>query len=152
MHCYPISFCSSDAIALSPLLHHPCSRPQSEHESLQRDLQVRRAHEMEILRHYHRCLIEYGSTTYSWEQCLEDYKFQFFRVLIKILVVAPGLVRERKMKRGMFAENPTPGDVKLYAMYKEMNTRLAAALVDHKWDERIDELDITAGSCLRPCC
>mmetsp|Transcript_30928 Transcript_30928/g.82010 ORF Transcript_30928/g.82010 Transcript_30928/m.82010 type:complete len:544 (+) Transcript_30928:100-1731(+) len=107
---------------------------------------VRRAHEEAIVRHYHRCLLEYGVKDFSWEQCWKDYKFQFMRVLIKILHVAPSFVRERKNREGMFSQMPNKGDQKLLAMYKEMNTRLAAALNDHNWVENIKDLPITAGT------
>ena len=40
---------------------------------------------------------------------------------------------------------------KLLDMYKEMNTRLSAALMDHKWDEHLDEMPITASAYCRPC-
>lgn len=47
--------------------------------------------------HYYRCLLEYGVTNFSWEQCWEAYKFQFLRVLIKILHVSPAFVRQRRV-------------------------------------------------------
>ena len=112
---------------------------------------MRRAHELDIVKHYHRCLIEYGVKDFSWERCWDDYKFQFMRVLIKILVVAPSFVRQRRMREGMFSQMPNKGDQKLLAMYKEMNTRLASALMDHKWDEHLDDMPITAGKYWRPC-
>jgi len=112
---------------------------------------VRRKHELEIVRHYHRCLLEYGVKDFSWEQCWADYKFQFMRVLIKILHVAPSFCQQRRRGMGMFAEKPSPGDAKLLAMYKEMNTRLSSALMDHGWAEHLDEMPVTANRFYRPC-
>lgn len=145
---YSVPYPCQALISIRTVLLLKMSSPRPLMHRLATDVpQARRAHEMEILRHYHRCLVQYGVKSYPWEQCVEDYKFQFFRVLIKILVVAPGLVRDRKLQRGMFAKSPTKGDKKLLEMYKEMNTRLAAALMDHKWDERLDDLSISAGCC-----
>lgn len=50
----------------------------------------------------------------------------------------------------MFAENPSKGDAKLFAMYKEMNTRLASALMDHDWAQNLNKLSMTANPYFRP--
>jgi hypothetical protein len=36
---------------------------------------LRRAHEMSILQHYHKQLCSNGISTYTWEQCWEDYRW-----------------------------------------------------------------------------
>ena len=102
--------------------------------------------------HYHKCLVEYGVTGYSWEQCWRDFEFQLFRPFFALLTIAPSFARQRRARTGMFSPNPTEGDRKLYAMYKEINTRLASALIDHKFVDRVDEFDYTAAFCCRPCC
>ena len=50
------------------------------------------------------------------------------------------------------ADPSTPASQKLATMYVQLNTRLATALTDHKWDERVAELPMSAPYCCRPCC
>jgi hypothetical protein len=59
---------------------------------------------------------------------------------------APRATARLQNREGMFSQMPNKGDQKLLAMYKEMNTRLAAALNDHNWVENIKDLPITAGT------
>lgn len=70
----------------------------------------------------------------------------------RLLVLAPGLARDRKNRKGMFSPTPSAGEQKLSAMYVQLNTRFATALMDLKWPARAAELDITAAVCCRPCC
>ena len=142
--------------------------------------EVRRAHERDLVSYYHSCLEEYahylpttspaaspatapptpapppparyGVKNYSHEQCWQDFQFQLFRPFFSLLTIAPSFARQRKKREGMFSPNPSEGDQKLYAMYKEINTRLASALMDHKFNETIADFPITAPYCCRPCC
>jgi hypothetical protein len=68
----------------------------------------------------------------------------------RLLVMAPGLAKDRKLRRGMFADPLTPAAQKLSDMYVQLNTRFATALMDLKWPERAAELDISARVCCRP--
>ena len=76
---------------------------------------------------------------------------QMILPFLRLLVLAPGLAKDRRNRRGMFAEPPEPAAAKLSEMYVQLNTRIATALTDLKWAERVAELDITAGWCCRPC-
>jgi hypothetical protein len=38
------------------------------------DVEIRRALEMSVLRHYHECLIRRGTTGYTWEHLWDDYR------------------------------------------------------------------------------
>lgn len=38
------------------------------------DVEIRRALELPVLRHYHKCLIGQGITGYTWEQLWDDYR------------------------------------------------------------------------------
>ena len=113
---------------------------------------VRRAHELDLVMHYHRCLLEFGVQGYTWDQCWKDFEFQIFRPFFSLLTIAPSLARQRHKRSGMFSEHRSEGDQKLYDMYKEINLRIASALMDHKFVERVDEMDYTANAFCRPCC
>ena len=113
---------------------------------------VRRAHELDLVMHYHRCLLEFGVQDYTWDQCWKDFEFQIFRPFFSLLTIAPSLARQRHKRSGMFSEHRSEGDQKLYDMYKEINLRIASALMDHKFVERVDEMDFTANAFCRPCC
>jgi len=117
-------------------------------------IEARRMHELELLQHYHRCLISFGVTDYSFEQCWRDYQFQLFRPFLSLLVLLPGFARQRRRRKGMFAASPSEGDSKLLAMYEAINSRLAAALHDHAFVETVSEMELTAPPCgwCRPCC
>ena len=88
----------------------------------------------------------------SYEQCWRDYVFQLVLPFLRLLVMAPGLARDRRKRIGMFAPTLTPAAQKLTEMYKQLNSRLAQALIDHQWWERVLELPITAAWCCSPCC
>ena len=113
---------------------------------------ARRELEQSLVRQYHACLVEFGVTGYSYDECWRDYVFQMFVPTMRLLTMAPGIARDRRHRRNMFAENPSDASQKLAAMYVQLNTRLATALTDLKWDERVAELPITAPWCCRPCC
>jgi len=49
-------------------------------------LEERRARGMEILRNYHRTLVENGVRDYSWEQCLHDYRLCTLFVLVYTVI------------------------------------------------------------------
>ncbi len=53
------------------------------------DTELRRAHEMELLRDYHRVLVENGVRNYSFDQCFDDYRFGI-QVMLVIPVTAAG--------------------------------------------------------------
>jgi len=114
--------------------------------------EVRRAHERSLVAFYHKCLLEFGVTSYSEAQCWRDFQFQLFRPFLSLLTIAPSFARQRKKRVGMFAPNPSEGDKKLYAMYQQINARLASALIDHGFVERVAEFEFTAPPCCRPCC
>ena len=115
-------------------------------------IESRRQCEQTLVRQYHACLVEFGVTGYSYEQCWRDYVFQLVLPFLRLLVMAPGLARDRRKRIGMFAPTLTPAAQKLTEMYKQLNSRLAQALIDHQWWERVLELPITAAWCCRPCC
>ena len=112
---------------------------------------MRRAHELDLVAHYHRSLVEFGVQGYSWEQCWRDFEFQIFRPFFSLLTIAPSLARQRHRRSGMFSAHRSEGEQKLYDMYKEINARIASALIDHKFVERVDEMEYTANSFCRPC-
>jgi len=89
---------------------------------------------------------------YSAAQCWRDFQFQLFRPFFSLLTIAPSFARQRKKRVGMFAAIPSEGDKKLYAMYQKINARLAQALIDHGFVQRVEEFDFTAPPCCRPCC
>ena len=113
---------------------------------------MRRAHERDLVAYYHRCLVEYGVSGYSHAQCWRDFEFQLFRPFFSLLTIAPSFARQRKKREGIFSPTPSEGDQKLSRMYAQINARLAAALTDHKFNERVEEMDMTAPPCCRPCC
>jgi len=110
-------------------------------------VEVRRQCELQLVRHYHASLLEFGVTGYSFEQCWRDFQFQLFRSMVSLLTITPSFAKQRKERKGMFAPSPTEGDIKLYNMYLQLNKRLATALTDHKWHERLDELSWAACGC-----
>jgi thiamine kinase-like enzyme len=114
-------------------------------------VEARRKHEVELLKHYHASLLEYGVKDYSWETCYYDFQINLFRPLVSLLTIAPNFAKQRKARVGMFAPTLSEGDATLAALYHEINHRLATALLDHKWHEIIAELPLTANKYMRPC-
>jgi hypothetical protein len=113
---------------------------------------ARREHEQTLVRQYHACLCEFGVKSYPYDECWRDYVFQLFVPTMRLLTMAPAIAKDRRLRRGMFADPSTPASQKLATMYVQLNTRLATALTDHKWDERVAELPMSAPYCCRPCC
>ena len=52
------------------------------------DLEERRAHENEIIEHYHRGLLEHGVEGYSLEQCWEDYRLVVLHLFAYAVLIA----------------------------------------------------------------
>ena len=110
----------------------------------------RRAHERNLIKEYHRALTEdFGVTGYSFERCWEDYEFQLVKPFLQLVFTAPSFLKQRKRRTGMFSTNPDAGSQKLAAMYKALNVRIACALTDHKWKEKLEETPFTSGACCR---
>lgn len=112
--------------------------------------EVRRRHEEALLRRYHAGLRQGGVNTalYSWERCWEDYRVNMWRAYINIAYVT--LSRFDAMRRrgtGAFAAAPDEGSRKELATYEARNRRLAAALVDLKFDELLAEGPESCGPC-----
>ena len=85
---------------------------------------------------YHERLVRDGVEGYSLDDCWRSYRLNLFRVLINVMFVSyDQFAADAKRKRGMFAETPTKEDEKLRATYDATNRRMAAALVDAKFDE-----------------
>ena len=87
----------------------------------------------------------------SYEQCWRDYEFQMILPFLRLLVMAPGIARDRRKRVGMFAPELDPAAKKLSEMYVQLNTRFATALLDLGWPERVEELPISGAYCCRPC-
>ena len=113
---------------------------------------IRRAHERELLEHYHASLLANGvdGAQYSFERCWHDYRFNMWRALLSLCAMAPGQLKEMKTKTGAFApeERITDDDRKTKMIYEELNRRAVAAMLDHKWlDLLIEESDLSMGCC-----
>jgi len=100
-------------------------------------IDTRRQHEEGLLRAYHQSLLEHGvaEESYPWERCWLDYRLQLWRPFVAILTLSPSFAEQHRSRTGMFAEAPSHSEAGLLRMYKEFNTRLVAALLDHKWLE-----------------
>ena len=61
--------------------------------------------------HYHKCLVEYGVTGYSWEQCWRDFEFQLFRTP----QLAPGELSARRLTQELMAL-PSVGQVEAFVV------------------------------------
>jgi hypothetical protein len=60
------------------------------------DPELRRAHEVELVGHYHRALRSFGVTGYSFDECFDDYRFAALQgPLITVLGAAYGTSTER---------------------------------------------------------
>ena len=85
----------------------------------------RKAHEMDILRGYHRTLLENGVRGYSFDQCLLDYRLNILRTL-HIFIGAIGLALPE-------------GTARFDAFYDAWLPRVHAALIDHNVAEFLPE-------------
>ncbi|KAL1518991.1 hypothetical protein AB1Y20_003260 [Prymnesium parvum] len=114
---------------------------------------ARREHEHALLKHYYQTLVNSGVSeeSYSWDRCWREYRQQIWRPFVAILTLSPSFAKQKKLRSGMFAESPSPGDASLLKMYTEFNKRLLAALLDHKWIELVlpatEEVERTVGCC-----
>jgi len=113
---------------------------------------ARREHEATLVKQYWSCLCEFGVKDYPWELCWYDYQYQYLLPLVRLLAMAPGLARDRRLKKGMFAPELSEASKKLTAMYVQLNTRFATALMDHQWPTLAEDLEVTAAPFCRPCC
>lgn len=122
--------------------------------------EARRAHERELVAVYHAALGEFGVPLegeggeggFSWEACWDGYTFQLVRHFFNLLLLAGHFKKERRQRTGVFAAEPSEGDLKKACWYKALNGRFAAALEDHKWHERLEALPVSAPPVCRPCC
>ncbi len=108
------------------------------------DPPFRRAHEADLIGHYHATLTDAlpaeKAAAFPLERCWRDYRVNLWRMLINITYVTyTQFDKERKAGKGIFAKEPTKEDAKLKATYAAVNSRLAEALVDNKFDEIISE-------------
>ena len=87
----------------------------------------------------------------TYEMAWRDYAFQMILPFMRLLVMTPGLARDRRQRVGMFAPKLSQAAEKLSEMYVQLNTRFATALMDLQWPARCAELDLTAPGCCRPC-
>ena len=119
------------------------------------EVDVRRKHEKELIQHYHAELLAKGVSKddYPWEKCWYDYRFQLFRGLLAVLILAPSWAKQRRSATGMFAAEKDGFNTKLAAMYAKYNERVVAALTDHEWLDMLLEGAATCGPCsCLPCC
>jgi aminoglycoside/choline kinase family phosphotransferase len=77
--------------------------------------EVRRAIEMDLLRHYTHVLSEHGVQDYGFEQCLEDYRFGVLFCLLYSVIVIGTL---------------DPSNARGVALFHENFERVAAAIAD----------------------
>ena len=116
--------------------------------------EIRRAHERELVGHYHQCLLAgRGVTekTFSFEQCWSEYRWQTLHVFLTFAVFTARAFQEHRQKlAGPYAEQSvrTPSAVAQLRIYQGVkgiagfNGRLVEALVDLKCNELIEEEDI----------
>lgn len=76
----------------------------------------RRAHENEIIEHYHRRLVELGVTGYSLEQCWDDYKLAVLHLYAYAIVIAGTL---------------DPSNERGAAFMRELVSRASTTVMDH---------------------
>lgn len=102
--------------------------------------ELRRICEKELMELYHRKLVEGGVQNFSLDDCWRSYRLNLFRVLINIMYVTyDQFVKQKKRGQGMFADKPTKADAKLRDTYDACNRRMAAALVDARLDQLLEE-------------
>lgn len=90
------------------------------------DVEVRRAHEMEILRLYHTTLSENGVGDYSFDDCLHHYRWTVLGCFV--YPVMGGGLADLANARGL-------------ALVTAMMERSASAIMDWKAGELLDEID-----------
>lgn len=113
--------------------------------------EVRREHEMALLKRYWQQLVASGDVTdYSWSLCQHDYRMQHWCNLMQAIMAAPAYLKQRKQRAGMFAKSPKKSDQMQYDMYAAYNRRCAAALVDHDWISVV--ADAGTSCCPYFCC
>jgi hypothetical protein len=81
----------------------------------------RRAHELGLLKLYHTVLVEHGVAAYSFEQCLQDYRFTMLDELYFLVLV---------LAHADFSVNEAAGRIRDMAV-----ERVGAAVLDHKAGE-----------------
>ena len=86
------------------------------------DIELRRAHEMELLRDYHRVLVENGVRDYSFAQCFEEYRFG-----VQFMVVIP-------VTAGSTLDRSNP---RALPLMRAMAERATAAILDLKTYETL---------------
>ena len=113
--------------------------------------EFRRAHERELVGHYHRCLLAgLGVTeeTFSFEQCWTEYRWQTLHVFLTFAVfTARSFDQQRRTQTGSYSSPSvrTPGEIAQLRIYQGdrrnpgFNGRLAAALVDLECNKLIEE-------------
>lgn len=81
------------------------------------DLEERRAHESEIIEHYHRGLLDHGVEGYSLEQCWEDYRLVVLHLFAYAVLIAGTL---------------DPANDRGTAFMRQMLQRSSTAVMDHE--------------------
>ena len=111
------------------------------------DPEVRRTHEHELLRTYHRELIVRGvaESEYGWEQCWLDYRWGMLQCLFGyVFFIAQEYAKHLTNRTGVYAWDAASVSIaerQLERMYRGNSTtagfngRIVAALVDLKCDE-----------------
>jgi aminoglycoside/choline kinase family phosphotransferase len=62
-------------------------------------IEDRRAHETDLLRTYHSILLENGVNGYTFEQCVNDYRFAMLDGLLRMVVpIGGGLIRDEQLR------------------------------------------------------
>jgi len=107
------------------------------------DVEVRRAHEEDLVKHYHASLVANGvnGAKYPYERCWHDYRFNMWRALLSVCAMGPNFVKMKRTKTGMWAspEAITADDKKQKIIFEALNQRCVAALQDHNWLELLVE-------------
>jgi hypothetical protein len=80
------------------------------------DLEDRRAHEPEIIEHYHRGLLDHGVEGYSLEQCWADYRLVVLHLFAYAVLIAGTL---------------DPANDRGAAFMRQMLHRSSSAVIDH---------------------
>jgi hypothetical protein len=80
------------------------------------DLEERRAHEAEIIEHYHRGLLDHGVEGYSLEQCWADYQLAVLHLFAYAVLIAGTL---------------DPSNERGAAFMRQLLHRSSSAVVDH---------------------
>jgi hypothetical protein len=80
------------------------------------DLEDRRAHEAEIIEHYHRSLVDHGVEGYSLDQCWADYRLAVLHMFAYAVLIAGTL---------------DPANDRGAAFMRQMLNRSSSAVMDH---------------------